>query len=306
MAYRSILLLGGSGFIGRHAAALLSAAGKRVIVPTRRESKAKFLRVLPTVELVEANIHDDAVLARLLAGADVVINLVGILHSRPAARGKAYGPDFEKAHVDLPRRVAAACAAQDVRRCLHMSALGAARDAPSMYLRSKADGEAAVFAHSSLACTVFRPSVVFGEEDRFLNLFADMQKWLPVIPLAGADARFQPIYVRDVAAAIISALDDPATAGKVLELVGPRIYTLRELVRLSGEFSGHPRPILPLPDWLAHVQAWFLEHLPGEPLMSRDNLDSMKVPNIGGKATVLPSGMKPAALEAIAPYYLAR
>jgi uncharacterized protein YbjT (DUF2867 family) len=306
MGYRFVLVIGGAGFIGSHVVAKLSPTGRRVIVPTRHYEHAKHLSVLPAVDdVVEADIHDDAALRRLMIGIDAVINLVGILHAKAGASGTRYGPEFARAHVELPHRIVAACVATDVRRYLHMSALGADAHGPSMYLRSKADGEKAAFSHPAVATTVFRPSVVFGEEDRFLNLFASMQKYLPVIPLAGADAKFQPIYVQDVAQAFVHALDNDHTIGRIYELAGPAIYTLRELVRLAGLYSGHPRPVLSLPPALARLQALLLEHMPGAPLMSRDNLDSMKIDNVAHEAIAPELGIKPVELEAVAPYYLA-
>ena len=304
MEYRFVLVIGGSGFIGGHLIAKLSESGRRMIVPTRRYERAKHLAVLPGVDnVVEADIQDDAVLNRLMRGIDAVINLVGVLHSK---RGTPYGPAFAKAHVELPRRIVAACAANGVQRYLHMSALGADVNAPSMYLRSKADGEKAALSNPAVKTTVFRPSVVFGEDDRFLNLFASMQKYLPLMPLAGADAKFQPIYVQDVAQAFVHALDDDYTIGKIYELAGPTVYTLRDLVRLAGAYSGHPRPVIGLPPALARLQAFVLEHMPGGPIMSRDNLDSMKTDNVA-KGKIAPElGIEPARLESIASYYLRR
>lgn len=301
----TVVVFGGSGFIGSHLVARLSEEGARVIVPTRRYERSKHLIFLPRVEVVEADIHDDAVLRRLLYQKDAAINLVGLLHSR---RGTPYGPDFKRAHVELPRRVVAACAAQGVVRYLHMSALGAAAEGPSMYQRSKADGEIAARAEPTVAATIFRPSVVFGPEDHFLNTFARMQKYLPFVPLAGADTDFQPVYVGDVAQAFVSALADPKTRHQVYHLGGPQIYPLIELVRLAGRWSHHRRPVFGIPDWLARLQAGFFELLPGEPLISRDNLDSMKVDNVVDPAiqatTASALGIKLTPLEAVAPHYL--
>jgi uncharacterized protein YbjT (DUF2867 family) len=304
----AVLVIGGSGFIGSHLVAKLSAAGVRAIVPTRRYERARHLILLPGVEVVEADINDDAELRRLMRRQRLgaVINLVGLLHSRP---GRPYGPDFARAHVDLPRRIVAACADMKVARYLHMSALGAASDGPSMYARSKGDGELAARANALVAATIFRPSVVFGPEDKFLNLFAKMQKVLPVVPLAGADTRFQPVYVEDVAQAFVNALGDPRSAGRIYELGGPAVYTLRQIVRLAGRYAGHPRPVVALPPALARLQASLLEMLPGTPLMSRDNLDSMRVDNVidpsSGALTAAALGIKLTALEAVAPHYLA-
>lgn len=305
MAHRNVLVIGGTGFIGSHVIAKLVDAECRVTVPTRREGHATHLLLLPDVEeVVKADVHDDAVLDRLMHGQDAVINLVGILHGKPGPAGSRYGSAFARAHVDLPRRIVAACARNGVRRFLHMSALGAAPDAPSMYLRSKADGEAAAMSNPAVATTIFRPSVVFGDNDRFLNMFASLQRVLPVMMLAGADAKFQPVYVEDVAQAFASALKDNRTIGKVYELAGPKVYTLRELVRLAGQYSGHRRPVIGIPAAFARLQAFFLEHLPGGPLMSRDNLDSMKVDNVRHSPLADELGIHWTSLEAVAPRYL--
>lgn len=306
MREMTVVVFGGSGFIGSHLVARLSGEGARVIVPTRRLESAKHLILLPRVEVVEADPYDDASLRQLLGERDAAINLVGILHSR---RGTPYGPDFKRAHVELPRRIVAACAAQGVKRYLHMSALGAAADGPSMYQRSKADGELAARSEPSVAATIFRPSVVFGPGDHFLNLFARMQKFLPFVPLAGAETDFQPIYVCDVAQAFTHALADLKTRHQVYQLGGPGIYSLADLVRLAGRYSHHPRPVLALPDGVARAMARLFELLPGTPLLTRDNLDSMKVDNVVDPAiqalTAAALGIKLTSLEAAAPRYLA-
>ena len=303
MKHESILVIGGSGFIGSHIVAGLSASGRRVIVPTRRLARARHLWVLPTVQVVEADVFDRECLDTLLAQADAVINLVGVLHSRP---GRPWGPAFERAHVELPRRIVAACERQAVTRCLHMCALGADIQGLSMYQRSKAAGERIMLDAPALQVTSFRPSVVFGPEDNFLNMFAKLQSLLPVLALGGLHAKFQPVYVGDVARAFISALDDPYTIGKVYELVGPQVYSMKELLHLAGVYSGHPRPVIGLPDSLARLQAFFLEHMPGGPLMSRDNLDSMTSDNVASGRYPVPAGWRPTPLEAVAPDYLAR
>jgi NADH dehydrogenase len=304
---QSVVVFGGTGFIGSHLAARLSEHAVDTVVPTRHESHAMHLMPLG-VDIVQADLADDAALRRLVAGRGAVINLVGILHSR---RGDPYGPEFRRTHVELPRRIAAACAAEGVPRYLHMSALGADRNGPSMYQRSKADGELAATSQPAVAATIFRPSVVFGPEDKFLNTFARLQRHLPVIPLACAHARFQPVYVGDVAEAFVRALLDPHTAGLTYELGGPQVYELGELVRLAGRYAGHERKVIALPDALARLQALFFELLPGEPVITRDNLDSMKVDNVLHPArdnkvlTTAALGIKLTALEAVAPQYLA-
>jgi uncharacterized protein YbjT (DUF2867 family) len=299
---KRVLVLGGTGFVGRALCEQLVEAGGgagRITVPSRRPARAKVLWTLPGLDLLPADVHDEAQLARLLRGHDAVVNLVAILHGSEAA--------FQAVHVELPRKLARACRAAGVRRVVHVSALGAAEHAPSRYQRSKAQGEA-VLRQADLDLTVLRPSVIFGAEDRFLNLFARLQAAFPVVPLAAAHARFQPVWVRDVAQAIVRSLRLRDTIGQTYEAVGPRQYSLCELVQLAGRWSGHPRPVLPLPAALGRLQAMVLECLPGEPLMSRDNLDSMTVPNVasGQVPRFAGLGIAPTALEAVMPEVLSR
>ncbi len=295
-APRHILVLGGTGFVGRSVCERLverSGGGDaRILVPSRRPQRAQHLRTLPTVEVLQADVHDEAVLRRLVAGCDAVINLVAILHGSEA--------DFERTHVELPRKLVAACQAAGVRRVVHVSALGAAINAPSRYLRSKAAGEV-VLETSGLDVTVLRPSVIFGEHDRFINLFATMQRVTPVVPLAGAAAQFQPVWVEDVASAIVAALDQPGSIGQTLECGGPTVYTLEQLVRFAGRCTGRERLVIALPEAVARLQAGLMELLPGTPLMSRDNVDSMRVPNVLGdqRARLASLGIEPRSLEAV-------
>ena len=301
----NILVLGGSGFVGRSVCDKLversNGAGGRITVPSRKPARAKHIQMLPTVQLVEADVHDPAQLRRLVQGADAVVNLVAILHGSEAT--------FERAHVALPRTLAAACAATGVRRVVHVSALGVsepgAAAAPSLYLRSKTAGEAVLRA-ADLDLTVLRPSVIFGEHDRFLNLFATLQSVFPVMPLAGAQARFQPVWVQDVAEAIVACLDRPATIGQTYECAGPQVLTLQQIVEAAGRWSGHVRPVFGLPEALARLQAGMMELLPGEPLMSRDNVASMRVPNVatGRWPGLAALGITPASMEAVVPGYL--
>jgi NADH dehydrogenase len=295
MSTARILVLGGSGFVGRHIVARLVAAGWNAVVPTRYRERAKHLILLPTVDVVEADVHDPLALEQLAAGADAAINLIGILNE--TRRG-----DFDRTHVELPRKVIAACRAARVPRLLHMSALNAGGKAPSRYLRSKGEAEALVAA-SDLAWTIFQPSVIFGREDSFLNMFARLERFLPVIALARADARFQPVYVGDVADAFVHAVDDDRTHRMRYPLCGPKVYTLRELVAYVGELTGYNRPIVPLGPALSKLQARVLEVLPGK-LMSRDNLASMELDNVCDCEFPAVFGSNPSALEAVAPDYL--
>lgn len=300
--FNTILLIGGSGFIGTAVALKLAAQGRRIIVPTRRIKNAQTLLMVPQVEVVEADIHDDATLTRLMSGVDAVINLVGVLQSD---RGTPYGKRFSKAHVELPQRIVRAMKLKNVKRLLHVSALGVtgSQTSPSMYLRSKTDGER-VIRGSFLNWTIYRPSVVFGPGDSFLNLFAKLADMAPILPLAGANVRFQPVYVEDVANGIANTLDNPESEEKTYELAGPRVYTLRQLVAIAATCRGKPRPIIGLPGPFAWMQALAMEMLPGEPLMSRDNLGSMKIDNVATTPLSPDLGIKPTPLEPVAARYL--
>lgn len=299
----NILILGGSGFVGSALCEKLvrrhGGGSLRIAVPTRRRVNARHLQILPTIEVVQADVFDDAQLAQLVRGRDAVINLIAILQGSEA--------EFQRVHVDLPRRIAQACADAGVSRLVHVSALGAAVGAPSRYLRSKAAGEVGL-RETDKQATVIRPSVIFGAGDRFMNLFAQLQAISPIMPLACADARFQPVWVDDVASAVVRLLDDPATAGQTFEFAGPRVFTLAELVRMAGRWAGCERRIVRLPESIGLLQAWVLEWLPGRPLLSRDNLRSMQVPNVAtdqlpGLAAL---GISATDIEAVMPAWLAR
>ncbi len=300
MRHESIALIGGSGFIGSHLANALVAAGKRVRIATRRRDNARHLTLLP-LDVIEVDVFDPVDLARFVEGADAVVNLVGTLHGR---RANPYGPEFAKLHVELPTKIVAACEGKSVHRLIHLSALGADPEGPSMYLRSKGDGEKAVRGAARIAATIFRPSVVFGPEDRFLNTFALLQRFFPVIPLARPEARFQPIFVGDVAKAIVNTVDLEAASGRTYELGGPSVYTLDALVRFCGEATGRHARIMRLPNAFAYMQAMGFELLPGEPLITRDNLDSMTIDSVLHGPLAPELGVEPASVEAIAPAYL--
>jgi len=299
MNITKVTILGGAGFVGGYLARVLAQRGVAVTVPTRNRERAKReLIVLPTVDVVQAGFATDAELDRLIEQTDAVVNLVGILHE--ARRG-----DFQRVHAELPARIAAACARTGVKRLVHMSALCAGPEAPSAYLRSKGEGEARVLAAagSALAVTVFRPSVIFGLGDSFLTLFARMLGLAPVVLLGSPTARFQPVWVEDVVRAIADALPDPMTFGQRYELCGPAIYTLRELMALTGKACGHERPIIGLSDGLSYLQALVMELSPVK-ILTRDNLRSMSVDNVCGCGWPSAFRFAPSALEAVLPTYL--
>ena len=305
-----IIILGGTGFIGSHICEKLIRAGHEVTVPTRHLKNAREIQTLPGLQPVLCNVHDAAQLVQAVAGHEVLINLVAILHGSEA--------EFERVHVALPKSIVAACKAGGVKRIVQLSSLGAALDAPSQYLRSKGRGEQ-VFSESDLDVCILRPSVVFGEGDKLLNVFAQLQTAFPFVPLAGSEAQFQPVWVEDVAQAAVTLavhqnyrIDSASRskyAGKVpktFEIAGDKVMSLRQLFELAGASVGASRPIFHLPDSLARIQAWAMEKMPGPTLMSRDNLDSMASPNIasGSLPGLRELGIEPAGIEAIAPTYL--
>ena len=293
---RRVLVLGGAGFVGRHIVAKLVTAGHQVVVPTRSRERAKHLILLPTVNVVERDVNDARALQELVDECDTLINLVGILHETGRQT-------FARTHVELARSSVEACKRAGVRRLVHMSALGATPDAPSRYLRTKGAAQALVEG-SDLDWTVFRPSVVFGRGDSFLSLFAKLVRWMPVVVLAAPQAKFQPVYVGDVAHCFAQAVDDNATIRHRYDLCGANVYTLRELVAWVSETTGHVRPIVGLGPSLSRVQARLLELLPVK-LMTRDNLASMSVDNVCHGPFPPVFRVEPATLEAIAPEYLA-
>jgi len=318
---KNIFVPGGTGFVGAHVCEKLVREGWQVTVPTRRLANAQALLHLPNLTLLELDVHDAAALGQAVAGHSALVNLVAILHGTQAA--------FERVHVALPRSIGQACALAGVEQVVHLSALGAdaqtPANAPSMYLRSKGAGEAALLQAAGAAgagqaarpgfdLSILRPSVIFGAEDKFINLFASLQKLFPVLPLAGASARFQPVWVQDVASAVVRCLAGVPSlpSPRTIEVAGPEVFTLKQLVqlaaRLSGVAGGLGRPVIALPEWAGRLQATLMGLAPGEPMMSLDNLDSMKVPNVAsGKLPGLAAlGITPSALAPIAQDYLTR
>lgn len=298
MRINQVCVLGGSGFVGSAIVHKLSAAGYAVKVLSRRRESAKHLFLLPNVEVVECDVMHDATLSMHLQSCDAVINLIGILHESPKAT-------FDEMHHELPKRVAALCERLAIKRLLHMSALQTSADAPSAYLRSKALGEAAVMAHSQkIHITIFKPSIIFGRGDNFLNMFATIVKLTPIVPLARPDAKFQPIWVEDVAEAFVNSLGNIDTYGKSYELGGPRVYTMRELVEFVIFVLGKKRKIVGLNDKLSYWQAYAMEKLPVK-LMTRDNFHSLQVDSVCHGPIAAELGIKPTAIEVEVPEYLA-
>lgn len=296
---RSVCLIGGSGFLGRRLANQLCTRGVALRIPTRRRERVKSeLIVLPNTEVIEADINDGDVLGKIIAGCEIVINLTGILHERSAG-------DFRRIHAELPRKIVNACRSNGVTRLIHVSALKAAHDAPSEYLRSKAAGEQQIRAAEAngVRTTIFRPSVIFGRDDAFLNMFARLAKFSPLLPLGCPDARFQPIFVEDVARAIAESLDNPQTFSRTFDLCGPNVYRLQELVAYVCSLRGLKRPIFRLSPAMTRLQASILERLPGK-LMTPDNVRSMQVDNVCDCAFPSILGFEPRAMEAVVPLYL--
>jgi NADH dehydrogenase len=302
MTIKTIVILGGAGFVGSNIVTKLDAAGYQIKVLSRRRESAKHLFLLPNVQVQECDVMDNYALKQALKGADAVINLIGILFEN----GKS---TFETVHHQLPRRVAQMCEELHVKRLLHMSALQANIHAPSQYLKSKAAGEAAVSEfNKKLAITIFKPSVVFGRHDAFINLFANLIKFLPVIALAKPNAKFQPIWVEDVAQCFVNALENTDTYDKSYELGGPNVYTLKQLVQTVMDILGKERPIIGLNDQLSMAQGFAMELMPIK-LMTRDNVRSMQVDSvcanpIAADLMLKELGVTPTALEVIAPDYL--
>ncbi len=295
MTIKTVCVLGGTGFVGTHLVGMLSNRGYRVRVPTRKIERHRDLKVLPNAEVFECNVNDAGQLSDAIAGADAVINLIGILNESKHAT-------FRAIHTELPGRIAETCKQQSVPRLLHMSALHANKRGSSRYLQTKGRGEDLVHAAAgpNLAVTSFRPSVIFGEGDSFLNRFANLIRLAPgVLPLACANARFQPVYVGDLCQTFADALEDDACHGQRVDLCGPRIYTLRELVDYTARLTGQKIKVWALPDWLSRVEASIMEWIPGKPF-TMDNYRSLQTDSVCSRNTT----PCPTSLEAIAPKYL--
>jgi NADH dehydrogenase len=273
-----VCVLGGTGFVGRALAAKLVRNGYSVRIPTRNRQRARDMLVLPSLELIQADVHDPDQLTRLIAGSTAVVNLIGILNE-PGHDGSG----FQHVHVGLTDKIVSACRKTGVKRLLHMSALKAnAERGPSHYLRTKGEAEQLIKSRAGeiMQYTIFRPSVIFGPEDSFCNRFARLLKLSPVLPLGHLNARFAPVYVEDVAEAFARALPDSRTFGHTYELCGPDIYTLKEILRHLCRMLGIRRALIHLPKWPGRLQALISEYVvPGKPY-SRDNLRSLTVASV--------------------------
>jgi uncharacterized protein YbjT (DUF2867 family) len=297
MIIKQVCVIGGAGFVGSSIVRKLDAAGYKVKVLTRHRERAKHLILLPHVQVETSNIHDDSALTESLKGCDAVINLVGILHESKINT-------FDSLHHQLPKRIAQRCQELGIKRFLHMSALQSGETAPSEYLRSKAHGEAALSTfHKTMAITIFKPSVIFGREDRFLNLFASLIKYLPIILLAKPEAKFQPIWVEDVASVFVSSLQNDDTYSNSYELVGPTVYSMQALVQKVMQVMNKKRPIIGLSDKLSMMQAWVMEWLPIK-LMTRDNVKSMEVDSVSSAPMAREITLSLTPLEAVIPEYI--
>lgn len=294
----SICILGGTGFVGSHLCAELIKRGHSVKVLTRQRERHRDLLVLPELQLIQADIYNENELKQHFQDCDVVINLVGILNEK-----KHDGSGFHVAHVELARKIITMCSNCKVTRLLHMSALNASPDAKSFYLRTKGEAEnyAHTFAANKFSVTSFRPSVIFGAEDSFLNRFASILKFTPgIFPLACANTKFAPVYVGDVVEAMVNAINDKKTFGLRINLCGPKQYSLKEIVKYVASLNGLHRMIFSLPNWAAKLQANILEYVPGKPF-SIDNYQSLQIDSVCPQQE--PTLCK-TSLESIAPSYL--
>ena len=300
---QQICVLGGSGFVGERIVSTLAAQGHTIRVLTRRRERHRDLLVLPTVEVMDADVHKPEDLKQHFAGQDTVINLIGILNEK-----RDNGKGFYHVHVDLTQKVLDACKAQGVKRLLHMSALNAdPAMGSSYYLRSKGEAEQRVHAAQGIKVTSFRPSVIFGPGDSFFNRFAGLLRMTPgVLPLACGQSRFAPVFVGDVAQAFARSLNNPATYGQRYNLCGPHEYTQQQLVQYTAKLMGLKRRVISLGKFSSLLQANVLQYFPGKPF-SRDNYRSLQTPSTCNKGEeVLRNvfSIEPRTIEAEVPRYL--
>ena len=298
-----VAILGGSGFIGRYVVKRLAERGDVVAVGARNAAAARFLKLkgdVGQVGLINIAIDDEKLLPSFIAGNQAVVNCVGILQERGAQR-------FDRVHHTAPARLARLAREAGIDRLIHISAIGADPRSTSAYGRSKAAGEQAV-RDAFPTATILRPSIVFGPEDQFFNRFAALATVSPMLPLiGGGETRFQPVYVGNVADAVMRCLDDPATAGRTYELGGPKIYTFRALMELLLAEIRRKRLLIEIPFGLASLQARLMAILPNPPLTA-DQVELLKRDNVvsTGALTLATLGITPTAVEAILPTYLDR
>jgi len=292
-----IVLLGATGFVGHHLLPELASAGHQCLVLCRYLPGCRDLALVPRVELRQADIYDSGVLKEHLEGADAVINMVGILNES----GRS-GKGFHKVHVELTEKLIEACRITGVHRLLQLSALNAGKG-DSHYLASKGQAEELIRQTAELDSTIFQPSVIFGEGDSFFNRFASLLSLMPVLPLACPQARLQPVWVDDVVKAMTIALADSATVGKTLVMVGPREYSLKELVEWTARTAGLKRRVIGLPDAVSRLQGWLMDFVPGKPFSS-DNYRSLQLANTSAENSLWSFGISPHSLESIVPGYL--
>jgi uncharacterized protein YbjT (DUF2867 family) len=303
MRTRRTAMLGGSGFIGRYIVQRLAARGDVIPVGCRRAEEAKFLKPLGNVGQIATlnlTIGDEHILPAFLAGNDALVNCVGILR-------ESGSQTFERVHHTGPARLARLAREAGIERFVHISAIGADPRSSSAYARTKAAGEAAV-RDAFPTVTILRPSVVFGAEDQFFNRFAALATMSPALPLiGGGHTRFQPVYVGDVADAVLKCLDDPTTASRTYELGGPKVYTFRELIGLVLSEIRRKRLLVDLPFGLAAIQARLMSILPNPPL-TPDQVELLKRDNVvsSGALTLAALGIAPTAVEGVLPSYLDR
>ncbi len=295
-AHKHVVVLGGTGFVGRHLVPRLAGAGHRVSVLSRNRERHRELWLLPDVRVASTDVYSADALAQAFADADAVINLVGILNEPGFG-----GAGFRRAHVELTETVVAAMRRAGTKRLLQMSALNAGRG-ESHYLKTRGAAEAAVKA-SALQWTIFEPSVIFGPGDGLFCRFAGLLRLMPALPLARARARFAPVYVGDVVAAMVRALDDDATAGRTFELGGPRTMTLREIVCYARDALGLRRAIVGLPDFLGRLQALAMDFVPGKPFSS-DNFKSLKLDSVPAEDGFAALGIAQTPVDNVVPRML--
>jgi len=302
MKNRTVTVIGATGFLGRHTVRALAKAGWRIKAASRHPARGFFLRPLGSVgqiELVKCDVTDADSVGAAIRGSDAAVNLTGILFER--------GQSFEDVQAAGAANVAEAAAAAGISALVHVSAIGADRHSDSVYARTKAEGEEAIRRNFPDA-VILRPSIVFGPEDSFFNKFAGMARYFPALPLiGGGKTRFQPVFVGNVAAAIVAGLDNPAARGRTFELGGPAVYSFKELMEITLRQTGRERALIPLPFRLAGIMAAFLQLLPGS-VLTMDQVRLLKKDNVAGAGApgLADLGITPTSVEAVLPSYLWR